>query len=145
MDRLQPTLDIWHNEYWTQKRHLLAIAMHREGVDYIHSGTNNGGSVNYVRPGVELMVRTWDFSRVRPASEFTVEWVKQNESMYSADRRLIDGLFEQIPNVQSANHDIRWQQGQTTAFSSRPNSGFIGIRDVSSKTFATIFEIQEHT
>jgi hypothetical protein len=138
MNNLNLPLGEWLNEWWTQKRHLLAVAIHREGVDYIHS-RHNGMSVSYVRPHVRDMVTAWDTSGLRPLAEFTVEWVKQNERLYAEDRRIIDVLYQQLPN-----DDPRWQQGQTSAFSSL-STFEVGIQDLSSRHFANIRDIQQHT
>ena len=140
MDNMTVSLLNWVTEWWCQKQHLLVVALHREGVDYIHGRRQAGQAVTGTRTCILGMVQLWDPSGLRPVSDFTPEFVEQCEPMYSTDRRLIEGLFEQLPH-----NDIQWQDGCTLALSKEHGSNAWGIRSISHKSFETIQILQQYT
>ena len=133
-------LKTWLTGWWVEKRQLLAIAMRHEGVDYIRNSQARKSTV-HIRPSVVEMVKSWDPTGTLPAEEFSVSVAKRFESLYSRDRHLIDSLFEQLPNK-----DSRWQQGQNSSFSDRPDTLFmVALPHVSSNRFQSVVDIMQYT
>ena len=140
MNDINVDLHQWLDDWWIEKRHRLAVAMYREGVDYIRN-KQSGKSTANIRDSVVRMVSEWDSTGEKPAEEFSVRIATQYEHLYSADNRLISSLFDQLPN-----NDVRWQKGQNTVFpKSHDTLMLTGRRHVSANCFQSILEIRQHT
>jgi hypothetical protein len=140
MDNMYTPLSTWLNGWWSQKLHLLSVAIHRESMDYILSTQRVGRQLTGIRPTVLRIVQDWARAGVRPASDFTVEWVQQYEIEYVKEQRLIDVLYGQLPT-----QDPRWIQGQVVAVSQPLAFNSSGVPSISHRDFNDLLALRGYT
>jgi hypothetical protein len=138
VDNYEVTLKQWVTDWWLQKMKLLVVALHREALDCIRRQQTNRMDV---RSSVLHMVTDWERKGCTSDTQFTISVVKEYHGEYMKDRRLLEGLFDQLPHA-----DANWTEGKALyLIELKDPSSSAGIPAISLDSFSSISDLQDYT